>query len=101
MSKKSAWHQNKKPVMTEFGLTKSEMNAHVRKYRNLIKVGLAIIPFCETANAWMLPAGPRQQNRYVRDYETAFAYAVRINDILQHYPHLAMRLEHSTRRVAA
>lgn len=93
MRTKSAWHQNKKPVKAEFGLTKSEMKAHASKYRNAIKVGLGVIPFCETANAWMLPAGPRQKSRYVHDYETAFAFAVRINDILQHYPQLAMRLE--------
>lgn len=92
-SSKSSWHLNKKPAQTEFELSKEERRQLALRSRSPIKVGIAIIPFNEEEGAWLLPEGPNQKNRYVRHYDTAFAFAVRMNDILQHYPHLAVRLE--------
>ncbi|WP_430454934.1 hypothetical protein [Rheinheimera sp.] len=92
-SSKASWHLNKKPEKTEFELSKEERRQLALRFRSPIKVGLAIIPFCEVEGAWLLPDGPSQKNRYVRHYDIAFAFAVRMNDILQHYPLLAVRLE--------
>jgi hypothetical protein len=95
---KAGWHQNKKPAPREFELSKEERRQLALRFRSPIKVGMAIIPFCEVEGAWLLPVGPNQKNRYVRHYDIAFEFAVRMNDILQHYPQLAVRLE---RREAA
>lgn len=92
-SSKASWHLNKKPAKTEFELSKEERRQLALRFRSPIKVGLAIIPFCEVEGAWLLPDGPDQKNRYVRHYDIAFEFAVRMNDILQHYPLLAVRLE--------
>ncbi len=95
---KSAWHINKSVKSTDFQLSKEERLALARKYRSAIRVGIAVVPFCDQHNCWPLPDGPNQQNRYVTHYDIAFEFAVRMNDILQHYPQLAVRLE---RKLAA
>lgn len=93
MSNKTAWHTAKSVSRNEFELTKEERIALAKKYRSAIRVDLAIVPFCEETNRWLLPEGPNQVNRHVRHYDIAFEFAVRMNDILQHYPQLAVRLE--------
>ena len=98
MSTKNAWHITKPVKPTDFLLTKEERLALARKYRSEIRVGLAVVPFCDQCNAWLLPDGPNQKNRYVTHYDIAYEFATRMNDILSHYPQLAVRLE---RRQAA
>lgn len=100
MSNKTAWHITKSVSRNEFELTKEERIALAKKYRSAIRVGLAIVPFCELTNSWLLPEGPKQKNRHVRHYDVAYEFATKMNDILQHYPQLAVRLERMERKAA-
>ena len=101
MSSKTAWHTAKSVSQKEFELSKADRIALAKKFRSSIRVGLAIVPFCEETNCWLLPEGPNQVNRHVRHYDIAFAFATKMNDILQHYPQLAVRLDQMKRREAA
>lgn len=58
-----------------------------------IRHGLAVIAYDERANCWLLPVGPNQKDRRVYDESLAREFAVRLNDILSHYPQLAARLD--------
>lgn len=59
---------------------------------NDICIGDAVVPYNNVLRVWVLPDGPKQQNRHVKLYDDAVKYAQRINDILGHYPQLATRL---------
>lgn len=58
-----------------------------------IRHGLAVIGYDEHERCWLLPTGPNQKDRRVYDASLARMYAVRLNDILNHYPQLAARLD--------
>lgn len=65
----------------------------ISEVRGTIRYGLAIIPYDEHKDCWLLPAGPNQTNRFVKDPTVARDFAIRLNDILNHYPQLAVRLQ--------
>lgn len=51
--------------------------------RKSIKYGLAVIPFDERGNFWLLPDGPNQKNRKLSSAQVATQFAIRLNNILK------------------
>ena len=72
--------------------SKAELRELNNRLTSDIHVGIAIVPYDKVMRAWVLPDGPQQKNRYVTTYAEAYQYAQKINDILGHYPQLAIRL---------
>ena len=47
-----------------------------------IRCGLATIPWCDYLAGWVLPNGPRQQNRVVKSSIQAHMFAERMHEAL-------------------
>lgn len=44
--------------------------------------GRAVLPYCETNKCWLLPSGPNQEQRQVRDPAAALKFAQQLHLIM-------------------
>ncbi len=44
--------------------------------------GRAVLPYCETNKCWLLPAGPNQEQRQVRDPAAALKFAQQLHVLM-------------------
>mgnify|MGYP003403489251 CR=1 FL=1 len=46
--------------------------------------GEGVIPYCDNERCWLLPDGPEQKNRRIRDFSKAMEFAKAMNNLLSH-----------------
>lgn len=50
--------------------------------RSNIRVGAAVVPYCNKQRCWLLPSGNKQTDRRVYSRELAVQYGHRINQLI-------------------